>query len=276
MNAHIGSVRDEYEDVMGPYGFGDKNPEGDIVLSLFKNHEMRVLNTFFKKDREKKITYKSGGAETEIDLIAMRSSSAIKVKDCKAYPGEACLTQHRPVCAVLEVKCYKDKHRKGHKKIRAWRLKDEEVRSRYQAALHSTLAESNGTWADLSGKVKKVSEEICGVTSGKRGREREAWWWNEDVQRCIKEKKIAFKQWQRSGTTTDKHFYNNANKRAKRAVAASKQASWAELADSLRRRDGQEKMYKLPKQSTTPRCNMITMKTVNSAGKHSALKILFF
>jgi len=172
--AHIGSVRDGYEDVMGPYGFGDKNPEGDIVLSLCKNHDIRVLNTFFKKDREKKITYKSGGAETELDLIAMRPSSAIKVKDCKAYPGEACLTQHRPVCAVLEVKYHKSGRRKGQKKIRVWRLKDEEVRTRYQTTLQSTLAESDGTWADLSGKVKKASEEICGVTSGKRGREREA------------------------------------------------------------------------------------------------------
>ena len=89
------------------------------------------------------------------------------------------------------------------------------MRNRYQAASQSTLAESDGTWADLSDKVKKVSEEICGITSGKRGREREAWWWNDDVQRCIKEKKIALKQWQWSGTPADKYLYHNANKWAK-------------------------------------------------------------
>ena len=71
VNAHIGSDRDGYEDVIGPYGFGSRNPEGGTLLSLFKNHELRVLNSFFKKDREKKITYKSGGAETEIDLIVL-------------------------------------------------------------------------------------------------------------------------------------------------------------------------------------------------------------
>ena len=163
------------DDVIGPFGFGNRNFEGGTVLSLFKNHELRVLNTFFKKDREKKITYKSGGAETEIDLIAMRSSPAVKVKDCKAYPGEACLTQHRPVCAILNIKHHKVKRPKGQKKIRTWKLKDEEVRNRYQVAIQSALAENVGSWADLSRTVKQVSEEICGVTSGRRGREREAW-----------------------------------------------------------------------------------------------------
>ena len=105
-------------------------------------------------------------------------------------------------------------------------------------------------------------EEICGITSGKRGREREAWWWNEDVQRCIKEKKIAFNQWQRSGTPADKHVYKNANKRAKRAVAASKDASWAELAESLSRSDGQNKMFKLAKQARKERKDLVGCKFV--------------
>ena len=53
VNVHFGSVRDRYEDVMGPYRFADKKPERDKVLSLFKNHELKVVNTIFKKDREK-------------------------------------------------------------------------------------------------------------------------------------------------------------------------------------------------------------------------------
>ena len=71
--------------------------------------------------------------------------------------------------------------------------------------------------------------------------------------------------------TTDKQFYNNANKRAKRAVAASKQASWAELADSLRRRDGQEKMYKLAKQARKERKDLIVCKFVR--GDDNCVKI---
>ena len=35
--------------------------------------------------------------------------------------------------------------------------------------------------------------EICGITSGKRGREMETWWWN-DVQQRLTEKKVAYKR----------------------------------------------------------------------------------
>ena len=62
VNAQIGRDREGYEEVMGPFGFGDRYPEGDRVLSMCKNHDLRVLNTFFKKDREKKVTFKNGGA----------------------------------------------------------------------------------------------------------------------------------------------------------------------------------------------------------------------
>ena len=169
--------------------------------------------------------------------------------DCKTYPGEACLTQHRPVCATLTIKHHKVKRAKGQKRIRTWKLKDEEVRSRYQIALEGALAESDSTWTDLAREVKRAGEEICGVTSGRRGREREAWWWNDNVQSCILEKKVAFKQWQRSGTATDKYLYNCANKRAKRAVAAAKSESWSELAESFRERGGQDKIFKMAKQA---------------------------
>ena len=39
------------------------------ILDFCKHQNMVVLNTLFKKDREKYITYKSGDAETELDLI---------------------------------------------------------------------------------------------------------------------------------------------------------------------------------------------------------------
>ena len=64
LNGHIGSNEDGYEDVMGLFGFGGQNTEGRTVLDFCRNRKLQILNTYFKKDREKYITYKSGGAET--------------------------------------------------------------------------------------------------------------------------------------------------------------------------------------------------------------------
>ena len=92
MNGHIGIDIAGYDEVIGLYGFGDRNDEGVMVLNMCKNHGLRVLNTLFKKEREKMITYKSGRAETQIDLILMRDRRGAKAFDCSVIPGEACLT----------------------------------------------------------------------------------------------------------------------------------------------------------------------------------------
>ena len=57
----------------------------------------------FKKKEEHVITYKSGDARTQIDLVMTRGEN-VKVFDCKVIAGEECLTQHRLVCADMMVK----------------------------------------------------------------------------------------------------------------------------------------------------------------------------
>ena len=51
----IGSENTGYEKVMGNYGYGAKNNEGETVLRICQNHKLRILNTYFKKKVEKLI-----------------------------------------------------------------------------------------------------------------------------------------------------------------------------------------------------------------------------
>ena len=152
LNGHIGSNRDRYEDVMGHFGFGGQNVEGEggTVLDFCRNHQLQILNTYFKKDREKYITYKSGGAETQIDLILMKKVSGVSVTDCKAIPGEACLTQHRLVCAAFRFSESKKKKWKGMRKITIWKIKDRETRDLFEERLNQKIAISgDGEWKNL-------------------------------------------------------------------------------------------------------------------------------
>ena len=43
--------------------------------------------------------------------------------------------------------------------------------------------------------LRKTAETVLEVTFGKQKGDREAWWWNEEVQESIKEKKEAKKAW---------------------------------------------------------------------------------
>ena len=57
-----------------------------------------------------------------------------------------------------------------------------------------------GGWERLRDNIIEAGREICGETTGKFSRKREAWWWNETVQQVIREKKEAYKKWRRYRT----------------------------------------------------------------------------
>ena len=244
MNGHIGMDRAGYEEVLGRYGFGDRNAEGEPVLDLCKNHDLRVLNTYFKKPREKLITYKSGELSTQLDLILMRTKRGIVVTDCYAAPGEACLTQHRPVCAILYCKDYRRTRRVPIKRIKLWKLKDEELRREYEAKLQEKVNQGIEQADQLEKNIREAAEEVCGLTTGRRGRERETWWWCDEVQQKIKEKKIAYKAWQHTKTEADKEHYREKNRESKRAVARAKAAAWEGWSADLTTVAGRNKMFR--------------------------------
>ena len=127
LNGHIGADRLGFEDVFGAYGFGVANREGESILEFTKNQNLRVLNSYFKKDRNKTVTYSSGGAETQLDFVLMRPKSDMKAIDCRAIPGGSCAYEHRPVRADIRISSMKRRKVGGRKKFKIWKLKDEEV-----------------------------------------------------------------------------------------------------------------------------------------------------
>ena len=89
---------------------------------------------------------------------------------------------------------------------------------------------------------------VLGETTGKGAyNEKEAWWWNEDVQKAVKEKRLNFKKYQESGCDDDKEMFRETNKRAKSEVAKAKESAYKDLYDKLDSIEGQKIIYKLSK-----------------------------
>ena len=65
LNGHVGEGNIGDEEIMGRYGAGTRNKEGLMVVEFEKRMDLAIVNTYFKKKDEHKVTYKSGGKSTQ-------------------------------------------------------------------------------------------------------------------------------------------------------------------------------------------------------------------
>jgi hypothetical protein len=59
--------------------------------------------------------------------------------------------------------------------------------------------------------------------------DKQVWWWNEDVRRIAKEKKVTFKKWRETNDIVDNEQYRTKKSAAKRAVAKAETTHYDQL-----------------------------------------------
>ncbi|XP_063591302.1 uncharacterized protein LOC134768404 [Penaeus indicus] len=96
--------------------------------------------------------------------------------------------------------------------------------------------------------MRTVGEEVLGKTSGKVKTGKETWWWCEEVQRRIREKKEARKRSFEGQSEENRAKYKTAKREAKRAVAVAKARAYDQLYKDLDTGEGMKKVLKMAKQ----------------------------
>ena len=210
LNGHVGEGNIGDEEIIGRYGAEIRNKEGSMVGDFGKRMDLAIVNTYFKKKDEHRVTYKSGGKSTQVDYVMCRRRNLKEMCDCKVILNECVAKQHRMVVCKMVLMVKKKKAEKVKPKIRWWKLKQ----SRYQEAFRQEVTRILGgkdripnEWDKTAEMLKKTAETVLGVTFGKRKKDRETWWWNEKVQESIKEKKEAKKTWDKIRNENTKKIY---------------------------------------------------------------------
>jgi hypothetical protein len=49
--------------------------------------------------------------------------------------------------------------------------------------------DADNMWKEMTTHIRKVAIEVFGVTRGNKREPRDTWWWNDDVQNAINERK---------------------------------------------------------------------------------------
>ena len=98
--------------------------------------------------------------------------------------------------------------------------------------------------------LRKTAETVLGVTFGKRKGDKETWWWNEEVQKSIKENKEAKKAWDKIKNENTKKVYKEKKNKAKKAVAMAKGRAYDDLYARLETKEGEKELYRLASRET--------------------------
>ena len=266
LNAHLGEKGEGYKRVHGGEGYGIRNDDGQKTLESLEALDLAAVNTFYKKKESQKVTYKSGNSKSQVDFILTRRRDLKLFRDCKVIPGEEVVHQHKLVCGSIRVRELKEKKVRKEKKIRTWKLAGEtgkefkeKVDKKYRAQTETGL---NEKWTQIKELLLETAEEICGTSKGGKRIEKETWWWSEDVQEKIKEKKVAFKNWQKEGTDQLKMLYKEKKKEAKRAVAKAKDEGYKEWYDNLGTKEGEKMIYRIARQRAEAKRDILEIKVL--------------
>ena len=103
-------------------------------------------------------------------------------------------------------------------------------------------------WDKTAEMLRKTVETVLGMTFGKRKGDRETWWWNEEFQESIKEKKEAKKRWDKTRNENTKKIYKEKKNTAKKAVAMAKERAYDNLYARLETKEGEKELYGLARQ----------------------------
>ncbi|KAK6738396.1 hypothetical protein RB195_020483 [Necator americanus] len=101
-------------------------------------------------------------------------------------------------------------------------------------------------WSSTSSVIRLTAENTLGKTTlGKPKVQKATWFWNEEVQAAIREKKSKYKLWWRTRQTEDRDAYLAAKREAKKAVSKAKSDRYKAVYDMLDTREGERAVYRL-------------------------------
>jgi hypothetical protein len=181
-NARVGQDCVTWKGVLGGFGTGRVNANGERLLNLCNEHQLVITNSCFKHKQSHKNSWMHPRSQHWhlIDYIICRQRDLKDFCDTRAMRGANCNTDHIMIKSVtnLTVRKKRKKSRRLNKKLNVRKLKSKVVTKKLESAMNEKLKDLHiqpGTVEDRWDTFKTIVYEISNKALGLVGKQHEDW-----------------------------------------------------------------------------------------------------
>lgn len=158
-NAKIGQGKSG--ELVGDYGLGDRNERGDRLLIFAQEHQLAIMNTFFKLPARRLYTWvspqdKPGNVvRNQIDYLLINKRFRNSIQSAKTYPSADIGSDHNALVAKINVRLKRLEKNKRKQQYDMTKLKDNNIKTQVAATLKRGIAN-----IDTSNNIEVKLEEF--------------------------------------------------------------------------------------------------------------------
>jgi hypothetical protein len=221
-------------------------------LNFAITYDLIVANIFFRKKKSHLITFSSDKHSSQIDFVLTRREERPNCMDYKVIPGECVVIQHKLLVADFYFQvCVRRDRGMEITRTRWWKLKGD-VSQVFKIIVIAEGSWNEGEnadnmWKKMATHIRKVAIEVFEVTRGNKREPKDIWWWNDEVQKAINEKKECYKRLHHNKSDENIQKYKEARTNAKKSVSEPRGQTYTELYRKLDTKEGENDVYKMAK-----------------------------
>ena len=244
-NARVGDDYSTWSPVLGKFGKGQQNSNGELLTCLCAEFELAITNTYFMQPDNHYYSWTHPRSKRShlLDYIIVRCKDLQEVKNTRAMRGPDCHTDHYLVCSSfgfnVKPKYHKQKTLRK-RKLNIKYLDKEEYRKKLAEATTAALrtcsdeAESpNELWREIRDATFEAAVEVLGYTKRPN-----ADWFNEndqEIRKNIAERNQALQAKLSNPTASNQEKLKKARSKLQRNLREMENDWWLQKADEMQK-----------------------------------------